>query len=209
MIRVGLLTEGGIDEALLPPLLGQSAATIPALRNLAIDWKAFPFAPNGYGEIPKNLKMLVKLHSRQSEWERIGCDLFVVVHDSRKTDQVQGEIRAVLARSTTFPIVYGLAIQEVEAWVLGDIDNVNRYVFKIHPMPSLPFAPERDRDPKKTLTDLFVSRTRELEFDRWNVECARLAAPFLRASQVQRKCPRGFGGLVRSLGRISLNESGR
>jgi hypothetical protein len=60
---------------------------------------------------------------------------------------------------------------------LGDIDNVNRRLFKIDPRPSLPFAPERDRDPKKTLTDLFVRPSKELEFDRWNVECARLGVP--------------------------------
>ena len=62
MIRVGLLSEGGIDEALLPPLLGQLVRNSPGMGKVTIDWKAFPFAPNGYGEIPKTLRILTRLH---------------------------------------------------------------------------------------------------------------------------------------------------
>lgn len=204
MIRIALLSEGGTDEALLPSLMEQLAGKVPGIGKTKIDWKAFPFAPNGYGEIPKTLRMLAKLHSIPSEWERIGCDLFVVVHDSRKTQEVQKEIKSILRTTRGFPAVYGLAIQEVEAWVLGDIENVNRCLFKIEPPPRLPHPPERDKDPKKTLTDLFVKKSTEIEFDRWNVDCARAVAPFLRASQVLRHCPSGFGGLDRAFSQFRL-----
>ncbi|MBI4677265.1 MAG: hypothetical protein HY748_06755 [Elusimicrobia bacterium] len=208
MIRIGLLSEGGVDEVLLPSLLEQLAEEVPGIGKTEIDWRAFPFAPNGYGEIPKTLKMLTRLYPIPSEWERLGCDLFVVVHDSRKTEEVQKDIKNILGAARDFPAVYGLAIQEVEAWVLGDIENVNKNVFKIYPVPELPAAPERDKDPKKTLTDLFVRKSKESEFDRWNAECARKAAPFVRASQVRRRCPRGFGPLVKSFRRARLSGRG-
>ncbi|MBI5242973.1 MAG: hypothetical protein HY922_04715 [Elusimicrobia bacterium] len=204
MIRIGLLSEGGIDEALLPPLLAQLAEKVPGIGTRKIDWNAFRFAPNGYGGIPKTLKVLSKLHSIPSEWGRIRCDLFVVVHDSRKTEDVQKDIRKILKAARDFPAVYGLAIQEVEAWVLGDIENVNKKVFKIDPLPKLPAAPERDKDPKKTLTNLFVKRSQAIEFDRWNAECAREVAPFIRASQVQRRCPHGFGAMAQSFSCVRL-----
>ncbi|MBI5883361.1 MAG: hypothetical protein HZB91_09695 [Elusimicrobia bacterium] len=208
MIRIGLLSEGGVDEALLPSLLAQLAGEVPGIGKAEIDWRAFPFEPNGYGEIPKTLELLTKLYSIPSEWERLGCDLFVVVHDSRKTEEVQKDIKNILGAARDFPAVYGLAIQEVEAWVLGDIENVNKNVFKIYPLPKLPTAPERDKDPKKTLTDLFVKRSKEIEFDRWNAECARKVAEFVRASQVRRKCPRGFGAMVQSFRRARLGSRG-
>jgi hypothetical protein len=89
--------------------------------------------------------------------------------------------------------VYGLAIQEIEAWVLGDIGNANKHVFKVHPEPELPKAPERDPDPKKTLIDLFVRASPVLEYDAWNTECARAVAPHLRKDTVAVRCPKGFG----------------
>jgi hypothetical protein len=157
LIRIGLISEGGIDEALLPPLLSQAARIALGMDEKDIAWApSFLFAPNGYGEIPKHLRHLARLRSSfPSEWERIGCDLVIVVHDSRKTEIVQ-----------------------------------------------------RDKDPKKTLTDSFVKRSKAVEFDRWNAECARKVSPFLRASQVRRRCPRGFGSLLQSFSSARPNGRG-
>lgn len=192
-MRIGLLIEGGIDEEILPPLVEQLMSILPEHRRRGLDYYPVPFPPNGCGEIPKNLKMLVKLYEDANERQRIGCDLFVVVLDSRKTDEVQRQIKEVLRGAHEFPAVYGVAIQETEAWVLGDIGNVNKHVFKIHPEPVLPKAPERDPDPKKTLNDLFVRASPVLEYDAWNTECARAVAPYLRKDTVVARCPKGFG----------------
>lgn len=139
--------------------------------------------------------MLIK-YADENERRRIGCDLFVVVLDSRKTEEVQRQIKDVLRGAPDFPAVYGVAVQETEAWVLGDIENVNRHVLKVYPAPRLPKAPERDPDPKKTLNDLFIRASRVLEYDAWNTECARVVAPYLRKDTVAARCPKGFGKFV-------------
>ena len=86
-MRIGLLIEGGIDEVILPPLVEQLMSVLPEHRRRGLGYYPVPFPPNGYGEIPKNLKMLVRLYADANERRRIGCDLFVVVLDSRKTEE--------------------------------------------------------------------------------------------------------------------------
>jgi hypothetical protein len=109
------------------------------------------------------------------------------------------QAQRLLGAEPGFPAVYGLAVQEVEAWVLADIDELNRTIFQVFPQPKLPKPPERDPNPKKTLTDLFIKTSRTLDSQSWNAECARLVAPHIRVRQVERKCPKGFGKLVRRL----------
>lgn len=192
-MRIGLLIEGGIDEEILQPLVEQLISVLPEHRRRGLDYYPVPFPPNGYGEIPKNLKILVRLYEDADERRRIGCDLFVVVLDSCQTEDIQRQIKDVLRQADGFPAVYGVAIQETEAWVLGDIGNVNKHVFKIQPEPKLPKAPEKDPDPKKTLVDLFVRSSAVIEYDAWNTECARVVAPHLRKDTVAVRCPKGFG----------------
>lgn len=192
-MRVGLLLEGGIDEELIPPLLRQ---LIPERQGGGPDYFLSPYPPNGFGAIPKNLRVLIELYRHAEERRRLGCDLFVIILDARKTDAVQREIKEILRKEPDFPAVFGVAIQETEAWVLGDIDNANRRLFKIDPPPRLPDPPERDADPKKTLTDLFIRPSPALEYDTWNAECARAVAPHLRQAQVAFRCPKGFGRLA-------------
>ena len=198
MRKVGLLIEGTIDEEILPCLLRGALEEILSCRNLATVFQVV-FPPNGYGQIPKHLRLLTQLYRDDAERQRIGCDLFVVVHDSRGTDRIQKEVRCILESAVDFPAVYGLAIQEIEAWVLGDAVNVNRRVFKVHPQPKLPCSPEKDGDPKRTLNDLFVRVSTAIDYDSWNRECARLVAPHLRHSQVAFQCPKGFGSLLAGL----------
>jgi hypothetical protein len=195
-MRIGLLVEGGIDEEILPPLINQLLADWRRHRRREPDYYRFPFPPKGYGEILKNVRMLVKLYPNAEEWQRIGCDLFVVVLDSRNTETVQREITRVLKGATGFPAVFGLAVQETEAWVLGDIDHVNRHVFKVKPQPRLQTSPEKDPDPKRTLNDFYVRASTAIDYDAWNKECARAVAPYLRGSQVEVRCPKGFGKLA-------------
>lgn len=201
MSRIGLLVEGGIDEALLPSLLKETMSALGFRHPEAMDTYLFPYRSGGFGEIPKNLRILVRLFEDAEERQRLGCDLFVVIHDSRGTDGIQKEIRTILKDAPGFPAVYGLAIQEIEAWVLGDIENVNREVFRVQPLPKLERSPERDPDPKATLTEKFVIPSRHVNFDRWNPECARAVAPYLRPSQVSAHCPKGFGKFLESLKR--------
>jgi len=196
-VRVGLIVEGEIDEEIIPPLLEQLHHDAAPLFNRQLEFHPMPYQPNGAGEVPKTLKFLVHLHANSpSEWQRLGCDAIVAVIDSRKTDTVHREIRGILRGAVGFPAVYGLAVQEAEAWVLGDIENVNRQVFKITPMPRLTVKPERDSDPKKTLSDMFVAKSTAIEYDCWNRECARQVAGHLRHRQVATNCPKGFGKLA-------------
>lgn len=206
MIRIGLLSEGSIDEVLLPSLLDQLIKTIPISGGRRTALFHFPYPSHGYGEIPKNLRLLTKLYQIPSEWERIGCHLIVIIHDSRGTERIQREIQEILRKTRGFPSVYGLAIQEIEAWILGDIENVNRHVFHLKPCPVLPYKPERDSNPKMTLENLFVKPSPTLEYDRWNKECAHLVAPHLRAAQVQQNCPQGFGAFAKAFRKIRFEQ---
>ena len=120
MSRIGLLIEGGIDEELLKPLLDSIIEQIVAPRRNVVSYFISPFPPNGYGEIPKNLQTLVRQFQDHQERQRIGCDLFLIIHDSRRTDAIQRRIRRILRDAQhDFPAVYALAIQEIEAWVRG------------------------------------------------------------------------------------------
>jgi hypothetical protein len=198
-LRIGLLCEAHIDEELIQPLLTELIGTKTKI------FFSFPVPPNGFGEIPKNLKILINLQNERDEWEKIGCDLFIIIHDSIKTENIQREIKTILRGAIHFPAIYGLAIQEIEAWVLGDIENVNRHIFKITPCPSLPHPPESDPDPKATLNNIFIAKSNFFEYDRWNVEGAKRIAPFLRADQVKFKCKKGFGKLANDLRNLRLN----
>ncbi len=199
MKRIGLLVEGGIDETLLPPLLQEALHSISPGRAEQFDTFQFPYPSGGFGEIPKNLRLLITLFEDEGERRKLGCDMFVIVHDSRHTEEIQKEIRNILKEAHSFPAVYGLAIQEIEAWVLADIEHLNREVFKLTPCPRLQRSPERDPDPKSTLTEKFIKPSKHIGFDRWNPECARMVAPLLRSSQVRSHCPKGFGRFWDSL----------
>lgn len=199
MSKIGLLIEGGIDEEIVKPLVKKIVKDILQDRDAEPLFFIIPFPPNGYGEIPRNLEMLVRQYQDGGERARIGCDLFLIIHDSRKTGDIQRSIRRILRAAHDFPAVYGLAVQEIEAWVLGDIEAANERVFRVFPRPGLPTPPERDPDPKTTLTELFVRPSPDLEFDKWNKECARRVAPHLRDGQIRFHCPRGFGQLTEDL----------
>ena len=210
-MRVGLLVEGGIDEEILPPLVEQLLVVIPEHKRRGIDYFYVPFPLNGYGELPKNLKTLVRLYLDERERHLIECkhyicDLYIIVLDSRKTDNVQKEIKKILQDAPDFPSVYGLAIQETEAWILGDIDHVNRKLLHIHPAPRLEKAPERDPDPKKTLTDIYIRPSNAIEYDCWNKACAQLVAPYLRQEQIAVRCRIGFGNFAKGFKKFVCNS---
>lgn len=202
-MRVGLLVEGGVDEELLQPLLSSVLGEVLPNGHTNISFVPFRFPLNGYGEIPKNLKVLSRVLENEAERERLGVDIILVIHDSRKTEEVQKQIKLLL-REFPLPHVYGLAVQEIEAWVLGDIESANRHVFRLRTLPELPHSPERDPDPKRTLTKLFVEASTHIEFDRWNRSCAQLVAVHLRWRQVVAHCPRGFARLVRKIEAVRL-----
>ena len=197
-LKVGLMVEGGIDEEILPYLIQQLYETTGSSRKDELLYHPMPIPPNGAGEIPKNLNLLIQLYRIDSERRRLGCELFIVVHDSRKTEIIQKEIKTILHDAPDFPAVYGLAIQETEAWILGDIDNVNRQLFKINPLPALPMAPEKDPDPKRTLTNLYIKRSNAIDYDSWNKECARAIAPLLKQKTIVFNCRKGFGKFARA-----------
>ncbi|MCX6844780.1 MAG: hypothetical protein NTX53_21160 [candidate division WOR-3 bacterium] len=203
-MRIGLIVEGEIDEEVIPPLLDQLHREAAPLYNQQLEFRQMPYQPNGAGEVPKQLEYLIYLHTNSpSEWQRLGCDTIVVVIDSLRTDAVQDEIRDVLRGASGFPAVYGLAIQETEAWVLGDIEYLNKHVFKVDPAPNLPAKPEKDPDPKRTLSSMFVAASPVIEYDCWNRECARLVAGYLRHAQVATNCPKGFGKLAKKFTQVA------
>jgi hypothetical protein len=198
--KIGIIAEGSIDHALLPALLTRIAQDKAGYR-----WpldpvdvaELFPFRKRGHGGVLDAVKRLVRMLN--TEYFDHAC--FVIVLD-RRTRAVQRKIRRLIAGKERF--VLGIAIEEIEAWWLGDRTNTLAWTgFS----PNLPgdchyaqsdYHAEKDRDPKRTLDEL---TRRSDRFDRCygegNVEMAREFADNhwrdnARLNEIEGQCPLGF-----------------
>ena len=139
----GVIGEGESDAQMLKVLI-RRISNNKSLAVLAIDF-------GGCGDI------LRKGAAQLRSFANTGCSKFVVCHDADGPDP-QPKRRLVLERvvvpSKCENCCILIPVQEIEAWILADIDNVARYV-----APSwvqLPFVgnPESEEKPKKTLERL-------------------------------------------------------
>ena len=117
--KIGIIAEGLIDHALLPALLSRIAHDKANFRwPLDSDDVAqeFPLRKRGHGGVLEAVRALIKgLNTKEYDH---AC--FVILLD-RKTLAVQKQIRKLIQGKPRF--VLGVAIEEIEAWWLGDRTN--------------------------------------------------------------------------------------
>lgn len=87
----------------------------------------------------------------------------------------------------------GICIEEIEAWLLADPGAFKR-CFGHGLRGGLPGKPEDDPDPKATLDDLLPQ-----DVEDGRAVLYRKLAEAADIAVLERKCPRGFGDLVRAL----------
>ena len=200
--RIGIIAEGVIDHALLPALLSRIAHDKASFRwpldasDLA---QTFPIRKRGHGGVLEAVRALVA--ALDTEVYDHAC--FVILLD-RKTAPVQKEIRKLIQGRPRF--VLGLAIEEIEAWWLGDRTNTFAWTgLDANSLPSAcPYArrtykAEADKRPKATLDELTrLSERFDRSYGEGNLDMAQEFAEdywmkFARLDEISSQCPRGFG----------------
>jgi len=204
--KIGIISEGPIDHVLLPPLLSRIAEVKAQFRwpvageDMA---EVLPIRKMGHGGVLEKVRTLVRF----LEKEPLGYELFVVVPD-RPTRSVQQELRQLTSGKSRF--VLGIAIEEIEAWWLGDRTNTLSWSGFTH--TSLPpcrcrqaYAAERDAEPKRTLHELTeLSDRLDSVYGDGNTELARQFAEDhwkrnARLDEMSTQCPRGFGAFLQDM----------
>jgi hypothetical protein len=208
--KVGVICEGASDFALLSALLRRIAAD-----KAGIDWRvtpddvaeSFPVRKRGHGGVLEAVKRLISvLHT-----DAFDHAFFVIVLD-RRTKAVQQKVRKLIRGKNRF--VLGIAIQEIEAWWLGDRVNTLAWAELDAPLPhhcryaAEGYRAERDKAPKKTLDELTELSDR---FDRHygvgNVDMANeFAEEYLvhhaRLDDIAAECPKGFAPLQTNVAQV-------
>lgn len=205
--RVGIIAEGPIDHALLLALLSRIVAekvglTWPLHGEDAAD--LFPIRKRGHGGVLVTVRALVEVLDTQY----FDHHCFVILLD-RRTRAVQEEIAKLIAGRDRF--VLGVAVEEIEAWWLGDRTNTLAWSGLADDLPddcryaAVKYKAEADDDPKKTLDEL--TRLSE-RFDRWygegNVDLAcEFAEDYwkenARLDEMAAQCPHSYRPFQREL----------
>ena len=158
----------------------------------------FPIRKRGHGGVLETVRALVRV--LDTEFFEHAC--FVIVLD-RRTRPVQKEVEKLIHGKDRF--VLGIAIEEIEAWWLGDRTNTLAWSNLRDRLPAdcryaaRKYQAEADDFPKKPLDEL--TRLSD-QFDRFygdgNLD---LAAEFAedywrshaRLAEITTQCPEGFG----------------
>ena len=200
--KIGIIAEGSIDHTLLPPLLSQIAR-----QKANFDWPldaedvAEPLLfirKRGDGGVLETVRKLVKVLDKSD----LDHAFFVIVLD-RKTPDVQRKVRRLIRGKGRF--VLGIAIEEIEAWWLGDRTNTLAWLGLKGKLPAdsrygqRRYKAEKDGNPKKTLNELTeLSDECDRCYGRGSTE---LAMGFVEnywqinanLGEIAGQCPRGFG----------------
>lgn len=198
--KIGIIAEGPIDHVLLPALLTRVAQERASFR-----WpldaedvaEIFAIRKRGHGGVLKTVQRLVKALDTQ----HFDHACFVILLD-RRTRHVQNRVRRLIQGRERF--VLGVAIEEIEAWWLGDRTNTLAWSALTNVLPTdcryaiADYHAEADSDPKQTLDELTRCSER---FDRFygdgNLDLAREFAEdywrsYAHLNEIEGQCPRSF-----------------
>jgi hypothetical protein len=206
--KIGILVEGVIDLALLPPLL-----TRIAQEHAGYKWPVsatdlslqLQIPSRGHGSVLVAVRTLFREFQKVEVAHRYDYAGFVILLD-RKTRPVQEEIRKLIGTDSRF--VLGIAIEEIEAWWLADRKNTIAWAGLEEPLPrdlryaARDYNAEKDENPKQTLSELTAVAER---FDRvygdGDEDMAREFAAFWEThvplEVLRAQCSQGFGAFER------------
>ncbi len=198
--KIGIIAEGPIDHALLPPLLERIAQ-----ERAGCSWpvkpddiaQVFNIRKRGHGGVLETVRRLVAVLSSE-----VYDHAFFVIMLDRRTSAVQEEIRALIGAHGRF--VMGVAIEEIEAWWLADRKNTLDWTGLTNALPDHcryarnKYHAERDEEPKRTLDELTRESSRiDRYYGEGSVELAsEFAEDYWRRSahldDIRVQCPRGY-----------------
>ena len=199
--KIGIITEGVIDDILLPVLLQRIARdranfTWPIMPDDL--GRVIPLRKRGHGGVLDAVRKLVAILERNPPEDHA----FIVILLDRRTQAVQKEIRRLISGKHLF--VLGIAIEELEAWWLADRKNTLAWLGfheqqgETHLYWKSSYKPEKDPAPKKTLDQLTEMSPRlEHRYGEGNAELAReFAEDFWKENadldRIERDCHKGF-----------------
>lgn len=198
--KIGIIAEGPIDSVLLAPLLSRIAEDLasfqwPVTPDEVAD--VFHVRKRGHGGVLETVRALVSALDTQY----FDHAFFVILLD-RRTAPAQAEIKKLIRGKHRF--VLGIAMEEIEAWWLGDRTNTLQWSGLKDSLPQTcryaarRYQAERDEDPKKTLDELTrVSNRFDRCYGQGNVDLASEFAEdywrrFARLNEIATQCPKGF-----------------
>lgn len=199
--KIGIIAEGAIDHALLPALLARVATdkagfTWPlTAEDIA---EVFPIRKRGHGGVLETVRALVKV----LETKHFDHACFIILLD-RRTQAIQDEVRKLIRGKDRF--VLGVAIEEMEAWWLGDRTNTLAWCGVKNALPlhchyaATKYKAEKDATPKRTLDELTRLSVRfDRHYGEGNLDLAAEFAedhwrPNANLDEIASQCPEGFG----------------
>jgi hypothetical protein len=205
--KIGIIAEGVIDLALLPPLLERIAQERAQFRwplNAEDVAEIFPIRKRGHGGVLDTVRKLVKALDTQ----HFDHAFFVILLD-RRTYAVQAKIKKLIRGKGRF--ILGIAIEEIEAWWLGDRTNTLQWSGLTKTLPPncrysvTDYQAERDDNPKATLDELTChSRRFDRCYGQGNLDLAAEFAenfwrPSARLDEIVAQCPRGYAPFERAV----------
>ena len=197
--RVGIIAEGPIDLALLPPILRQIAAeragvNWPVQIDDAFEW--LQMRPRGHGGVWMAIRRIVRVLKRQPDLPYA----FIIILLDRRTQKIQKKVRKLISGKDQF--ILAVAQEEIEAWWLGDRTSTLGWLDFPHPPAGTRYAisgyvAERDDNPKRTLHELTEKSTRlDRVYGEGNLDLARDFAELwdgkVRLREMETQCPRQF-----------------
>lgn len=199
--RIGIIAEGAIDLALLPPILRRIAeerasVTWPVQIADAFEW--LQMRPRGHGGVWMAIQRFVRVLNHNAEFPYA----FVVILLDRRTRKIQQKVRKLIAGKDRF--LLAIAQEEIEAWWLGDRKNTLHWLGFSQPPGGTRYGAnaylaERDDKPKpkRTLNELTEKSSRlDRVYGEGNLDLARDFAELwdgkVRLKEIATQCPRQF-----------------
>ena len=203
--KVGIITEGLIDESLLPPLLSAIATERAEVRwPVACEGVAdfLPVRKHGHGGVMDAVRRLVTALDSMGGIAPFDHAGYVILLD-RKTERVREEVRRLIAGRDRFMLA--IAKEEIEAWWLADRRNTLAWT-GLEVLPATlryaakGYRAEGDDDPKRTLDELTRESPRiDRCYGTGNLDLARefaethWAEGCVRIEEIRSQCAEGFG----------------
>jgi hypothetical protein len=175
----GIIGESDSDANTLKELVRRLAEN----RSLRIQVKGY----EGCTEMLRKGAVQLKLFAR------LGMTRFIIAHDSESSDaaissETREKVMAKIVRPSGIKQNYCVLIpvQEIEAWILADIEAVSHVFTSWNPMP-IDRSPELIDDPKEYLKRLSRDARKKPRYD--NATHNELIAKHLRLDIVRTRCP--------------------
>jgi hypothetical protein len=161
------------------------------IRRLAADPK-LPVRPKGYNGCAE---MLIKGAKQLRAMADAGCTRFVVCYDADRADPAERRemvLDRIVRPSGVEPCCVVIPVQEIEAWILADIEAVT-HVFPSWTPRRFAEAPETIDSPKEVLTALSRASNKKPIYS--HATHNPRVAEHLRLDVVRNRCP-SIGPLI-------------